>query len=158
MKQHFKRIKRLIAWRRQYLRQIRKFCEEEQNIFYLNEAWVNTGHTNNKVWQDMTITNQRQAFLEGLSTVLKNPTGKGKRLIICHIGLENGFIEGDLLIFEGNKDGDYHDEVDSHRFESWKNHKECIHCSRQCVIPQQEIKCPVNIKLQKGGPTRILVN
>lgn len=40
-------------------------------------------------------------FLEGLSTGAKNPTGKGSRLIVVHIGNENGFwtiVNGSLSV------------------------------------------------------------
>jgi len=39
-----------------------------------------------KVWQDETIKSVKEAHRQGLSTGLKNPSGKGKRLIILHIG------------------------------------------------------------------------
>lgn len=46
-------------------------------------------------------------------------TGKGKRLIITHIGNENGFVEGGLLVFESKKTGDYHNDMNSNVFEEW---------------------------------------
>lgn len=46
-------------------------------------------------------------------------TGKGKRLIITHIGSENGFVEGGLLVFESKKDGDYHKDMNANVFEEW---------------------------------------
>jgi hypothetical protein len=30
---------------------------------------------------------------------MKNPSGKGKRLIMLHIGSEMGFVDGGLLLF-----------------------------------------------------------
>lgn len=48
-----------------------------------------TGHTKSLVWQDTTIKSTREAHREGLSTGLKNPTGKGRRLIIGHIGMSD---------------------------------------------------------------------
>lgn len=59
--------------------------------------------------------------MQGLSTGLKNPSGKGKRLIITHIGNENGFLEGGLWVFEGNKSGpeDYHKEMNAENYEEW---------------------------------------
>jgi hypothetical protein len=50
---------------------------------------------------------------------LKFPSGKGKRLIILHIGSEDGFVDDELLLFEGIKQGDYHDETN--KFEEWFN-------------------------------------
>lgn len=57
--------------------------------------------------------------MSGLSPGLKNPSGKGKRLIITHIGSETGFVEGGLWVFESKKGGDYHEEMNSDSFEKW---------------------------------------
>lgn len=46
-------------------------------------------------------------------------TGKGKRLIITHIGSKDGFVEGGLHVFESKKQGDYHKEMNSEVFENW---------------------------------------
>lgn len=73
------------------------------------------------MWVDENITNSRQAFLNGLSTGLKNPQ-KGKRLIITHIGSTDGFLNGGGWIFQAEKtdrEGDYHKEMDAHNFEKW---------------------------------------
>lgn len=45
--------------------------------------------------------------------------GKGKRLIICHIGSEDGFLPDALWAFESKKTGDYHEEMDGVSFENW---------------------------------------
>lgn len=79
-----------------------------------------SGHTTKKAWIDGSITSSRQAFLDGLTTGLKNPTGKGKRLIISHIGGEEGFLVDGLLMFEAKKGTeDYHDEMNAECFEDW---------------------------------------
>lgn len=90
-----------------------------RQIFYLDETWINAGHSKSNIWMDKTIEHSRQAFLEGLSTGLRSPSGKGKRLIILHIGNENGFVENGLLLFEGIKNGDYHSEMNAVTFEEW---------------------------------------
>lgn len=109
----------IVKWRRQYLRSIRQARESGQNIFYLDETWLNEGHTVQKMWYDKNIETPRQAFLEGLSTGLRPPTGKGKRLIITHIGSENGFVPGGLLAFQSKKTGDYHEDMNADVFEEW---------------------------------------
>lgn len=101
----------IILWRRRYLNKIRTFRRQGRPIFYLDETWVNAGHTKAKVWRDKTVVSARQAFLEGLSTGLPNPSGKGKRLIITHIGNEGGFLADGLLMFESKKTSDYHEEI-----------------------------------------------
>lgn len=66
----------IVLWRREYLRKIRTYRRENRKIYYLDETWVNAGHTKSKIWVDESITSSRQAFLDGLSTGLKNPSGK----------------------------------------------------------------------------------
>ncbi|XP_044760399.1 uncharacterized protein LOC123317852 [Coccinella septempunctata] len=109
----------IIVWRRDYLRKIRKYREQGRTIYYLDETWINAGHTKNIIWVDESIKSCRQARREGLSTGLKNPSGKGRRLIICHIGGQNGFVENGLWFFESNKSGDYHEEMNGESFEKW---------------------------------------
>jgi hypothetical protein len=58
--------------------------------------------------------------LKGHSTGPKNPSGKGKRLTVVHIGLADSFVEGGLLIFESkNNSADYHDEINGDTFYEW---------------------------------------
>lgn len=109
----------IINWRRKYLKSIRKFRSEGRPIYYLDETWLNEGHTKGKIWVDTEIIDKRQAFVQGLSTGLKNPTGKGRRLIILHIGSEDGFVNNCLLVFEGKKSSDYHEEMNANIFEKW---------------------------------------
>ncbi|KAJ8915262.1 hypothetical protein NQ315_014769 [Exocentrus adspersus] len=109
----------IVRWRVDYLTSIKKFRSEGRPIYYLDETWLNEGHTKGKVWVDNNIKSKREAFIEGLSTGLKNPSGKGKRLIILHAGSEEGFVEDSLLVFEGKKSGDYHEEMNANVFEKW---------------------------------------
>lgn len=109
----------IVLWRRNFLQKIREYRREGRKIYYLDETWLNQGHTVSKVWQDREIKSHRQAFIEGLSTGLKAPAGKGRRLIITHIGSDSGFLENGLLLFESKKTSDYHEEMDAQKFESW---------------------------------------
>jgi len=59
--------------------------------------------TCNKVWMDKTIKSHGDAFLKGLSTGPKNPTGKSKWLIVVHIRSVEGFVKCGLLCFESKK-------------------------------------------------------
>lgn len=59
--------------------------------------------------------------------------GKGKRLIITHIGSDDGFVEGGLHVFESKKQGDYHQDMNAEVFENWfKNILEKLHDN--CII------------------------
>jgi len=93
----------IILWRRNYLREIKRFREEGRPIYYLDETWVNAGDVNSKIWVDKSVLTARMASSSGLSTGAVNPTGKGKRLIVSHIGSEDGFVHGGLLCFESKK-------------------------------------------------------
>ncbi|XP_072384696.1 uncharacterized protein [Diabrotica undecimpunctata] len=109
----------IVLWRREYLKKIKAYRNDGRKIYYLDETWVNAGHTKSKVWVNKSIVSSRQAFLDGLSTGLKNPSGKGKRLIICHIGSKDGFVPDALWAFESKKSGDYHEEMIGESFEKW---------------------------------------
>ncbi|CAH2102128.1 unnamed protein product [Euphydryas editha] len=109
----------IVLWRRNYLYKMKDFRKENRRIFYMDETWVNSGHTVNKTWVDPTVKSKRQAFLDGLSTGAKNPTSKGRRLCVVHIGNEDGFVEGASWIFESKSSGDYHESMDALNFEKW---------------------------------------
>lgn len=109
----------IVLWRRRYLEDIRKYRAAGRKIYYTDETWLNEGHTVSKVWQDLNVTNSRQAFLDGFSTGLKCPSGKGRRLIITHIGSDSGFLHGGLNMFESRKTGDYHEDMTAEVFEKW---------------------------------------
>lgn len=65
----------IFFWRRNYLRAIKHARENRQKIYYLDETWVNEGHTTSRAWEDTTVKNSRDAFINGLTTGLKNPSG-----------------------------------------------------------------------------------
>lgn len=109
----------IVAWQQRYLIDIASYRHEGRQIFYLDETWVTAGHTASKVWVDTTVISSYDAFMRGLTTGLKQPSGKGQRLIVTHIGSEDGFIDGCLDVFRGKKTGDYHEEMDGTRFEKW---------------------------------------
>lgn len=110
----------LLVWRQNYLYDIRKFREEGRTIYYLDETWVNTGDCVDKLWVDKSIKSKHDAFNRGLTTGATNPTGKGQRLIVLHIGSHRGFLEGGLLCFLSKKNSsDYHDEMNGDNFHEW---------------------------------------
>jgi len=110
----------IVIWRNKYLEQIRKYRAEGRTIYYLDETWVNAGDVPSKIWVDKTVQSCKDAFLKGLTTGASNPTGKGKRLIVLHIGSEDGFVPGGLLSFESKKNtNDYHDEMCGDTFFDW---------------------------------------
>lgn len=106
----------IIAWRRQYLREIKKYKEGgNRKIYYLDETRINAGLTVIKVWSDTTVINTRQASV----TALKNPSGKGNHFITLHIGSDEGWVKDGLLMFQSKKSGDYHEEMNAKVFKNW---------------------------------------
>jgi hypothetical protein len=66
------------------------------------------------------LTTPKDAFLACLKTGLKHPTARGPRFVIVHAGGKNGFINDAKLVFLAKKNSaDYHDEMNSERFEKW---------------------------------------
>lgn len=49
----------------------------------------------------------------------KVPEGKGERLIICHAGTCNGFVQNSLLAFKSKKTGKYHEDMNAEVFTEW---------------------------------------
>ena len=123
----------IVLWRRNYIRSIRKYRAEGRKIYYLDETWLNAGHTKSKVWQDKTIKTAKDAFIQGFSTGLKNPTSKGKHLIVLHIGSDTGFVSNGLLVFESKSTKEYHEEMCGQVFLDWF----------QKVLPELEPNCVV---------------
>ncbi|GFQ67084.1 DDE_3 domain-containing protein [Trichonephila clavata] len=109
----------IILWRRNYLRKTRNLRQENAPIYYLDESWVNEGHSETRVWQDTTIKSSYEASSSNLTVGLTAPKGKGRRLIITHIGSKEGFVPDAADIFIGKKSGDYHEEMDGNHFETW---------------------------------------
>ncbi|XP_025192835.1 uncharacterized protein LOC112592888, partial [Melanaphis sacchari] len=104
----------------EYAKRGRNSAEEGRQIYFLDETWVNAGDVTSRIWSDNTVQSSQDAFSQGLSTGAVNPTGKGKRLIVVHIGSEDGFVPGGLLCFESKKNTqDYHDEMNGDSFRDW---------------------------------------
>ncbi|XP_037523226.1 uncharacterized protein LOC119400246 [Rhipicephalus sanguineus] len=100
-------------WRNCYLRDVERYRAEDRKI-YLDETWVTAGHTRSIVCTDTVVQKRGRLFARanGLTTGLKQPSGKGQRLILTHVGSEDGFIDGCLDVFRGQKTSDYHEEMD----------------------------------------------
>lgn len=57
-------------------KKIKSFRNDIRKIYFVDETRVNAGYTKSKIWLDNSITSSRQAFSDGLSTKLKNPSDK----------------------------------------------------------------------------------
>ena len=107
------------AARARYIRTIKQHRSEGRHIVYLDETWVNAGHTTPFTW----LPQLKLIGIGGDSEIVRNlpkiPPGKGKRLIILHAGSKDGFIPDMDLVFEGKKSGDYHQEMNTTVFLEW---------------------------------------
>ncbi|KAE9525310.1 hypothetical protein AGLY_014378 [Aphis glycines] len=110
----------IITWRRNYLEKIRYYRAENRPIYYLDETWINVGETQSRTWVDTTMKSSGETFIEGKTKEQKEPSGKGKRLIVLHIGSTDGFVPGGLLCFESKTNSiNYHDDLNSDIFYDW---------------------------------------
>jgi len=98
----------LVTWRQNYLSTIKQYRAQGRPIYYLDEKWVNAGETHSRTWVDSSVLSRRDAFKRGLTTGQKEPSGKGKRLIVLHIGSSDGFVPGGLLCFESKTNSSDH--------------------------------------------------
>lgn len=91
-----------------YLRKLQQYRNEGRAVFFMDETYVHSSHTQSKGWTDNT------------NSGLKTPISKGNRLIVVHAGNENGFVNGALVTFQsGRKSGDYHDDMNFVNYEKW---------------------------------------
>lgn len=98
----------IINWRCNYLQKLKKYREQGRCIFYLDETWVDANLTFHKCWQHQEV--------DGTMTTIS----ASNRLIVAHLGSENGFLNNAELIFKaGNSTGDYHGQMNSTNFEKW---------------------------------------
>ena len=105
---------RIIQQRHQFLRRMRRNRREGRPVVYTDETWANAHDGHEKTWVEP------DEVTGGTKGGVRKPTGKGSRLIILHAGGENGWIDGADLVFQSKKStGDYHDEMNSERFEEW---------------------------------------
>lgn len=142
----------IVIWRNKYLEQIRKYRAEGQTIYYLDETWINAGDVPSKIWDDKTVQSCKDAFLKGLTTGASNPTGKGKRLIVLHIGSEDGFVPGGLLSFESKKNTN--DSAIVNCAQNTGKHKIThVNCAR-VFIKSKKVTC----KLRPGKITGKILN
>ena len=77
--------------------------EEGYYLVFLDESYINVGHTITKMWHDTTIHTAQEAKDQGLTTGTLKPPGRGERLILIGAGGREGW-EGSEVIkrSEGN--------------------------------------------------------
>ncbi|KAH9364820.1 hypothetical protein HPB48_020958 [Haemaphysalis longicornis] len=94
----------VLIWRQRYLRQIAEYRQQHRKVFYTDETWVNAGHIVTKAWRDKTVKTPEDAFQRGLTTGLKQPSGRGSRLKATYIGNEEWtLLTAGLSVFKRNE-------------------------------------------------------
>ena len=100
----------IVAKRQEFILKVRDLRLTGRPFVYLDETWLNSGHTVGRCWLDA----------DGNGGISGVPIGKGSRLIILHAGTAEGWVPGALLCFQ-SKHGkeDYHEEMDGPTFFKW---------------------------------------
>lgn len=91
-----------------FLRQMKRYRNENRPIIYTDETYIHSCHTNQKGWADSSN--------EGLH----KPVSKGQMLIIVNAGAEHGFVKNAYLRYKPTiKSGDYHDAMNYENYKKW---------------------------------------
>lgn len=96
--------------RMEYLRSIKSYRDSNWSIYFLDETWCGANHTLQTGWMEHVTENRRDNFdeyrfgvqqIDGYRGGFVTPCGAGKRVIILHVGNENGFVDGCMNCFIG---------------------------------------------------------
>lgn len=126
--------------RNRFLREISQVKQSSHNIVYLDETWVNQNYTVGKCWTDNSSPH---------ATGVRQPTGRGSRLIIVHAETKNGFVKNAELVFQAKNDCDYHNQMNSKVFEDWFRNQLLPNISPNSVIVMDNASYH-SVKLEKN--------
>lgn len=129
----------IVAWRCRFLREVKDLDFDQ--IVWLDETWVNTGHTLTRGWTD-----------DSTSGTLAAPIGKGSRLILLHAGTSAGFIPNCCLLFSSKQTTDYHEEMNHDTFSKWFRESLLPNLSSPSVIVMDN--APYHSKILDKAPTQ----
>ena len=124
-KMHVYQRQDVIAQRHKYLHDIALYRLLGFPIYYQDETWVNAYHVKEQCWQYKGDRHEDLVgwFGYGNRGGIKVGAGKGKRLIVNHIGSSQGFLKNCDDVFEATKKIDFHDEMDADHWEGWLKKK-----------------------------------
>lgn len=120
----------IVVQRRTYLTKIKEFRRNNYKIFYSDETWVTPDQTRKKCWQMLLNDSEKRALkdvfngqllhdMDGYAGGFLVKSGNG-RIILNHIGSEDGFLEGGDDLFISKKDTrDYHGNMNFERYITW---------------------------------------
>ena len=119
----YERMDIVAAWHR-FLLDVQKFRDEGYKIYYQDETWCNAHHTRQFCRQHLSNPEDSLLLAIQWNGGFAVPSGEGQRLIICHAGSEDGFVQNSLLCFIGKSNtSDYHNEINAKHFEEWWEEK-----------------------------------
>ena len=105
----------IMSWKYKYLLEIVKYKAQNYPIVYLDEFWQDSRDTVKKIWADSS----KEFNLS--SSVIKR-----KRVVICHAGSLEGFVDNAFLL-SGNDIWkcyeEYHQNMKGEVFEIWFGNK-----------------------------------
>jgi hypothetical protein len=111
-----------VDWRSRNLVKIKEYQDKGHPIFYIDKSWVDSNLTFHKCWQN-----------EQVMDVQAN-VNSGSRLIMLHVGGNNGFLPNAALIYKaGSATGDYHGQMNAVNSEKWAVEKLIPNLSAQSV-------------------------
>lgn len=97
----------VVSLRCRYIEQVREFRVEGRPIYFVDETWVSA--------EDGDLST---GAADANGSV--NHNNKTKGLIVIHIGSEDGFVNGGLLVFESKRGpANYHEEINGEIFFNW---------------------------------------
>lgn len=112
----------LTMWRFRYLKSVRKAREENKNIIYVSESWV-----------DNTLTFKKSWYNSDSASTLEN-IERSNSLIIFHACKETGFVENVQLIFKPDCLRAYNGNINDETYEKWLTNKLLPNIPQNSVI------------------------
>lgn len=113
----------ITLWRFRYLKSMKKAQEENRNIIYISESWVDKSLIFKKCWYNADSITSEETI------------NYSNRLIIFHACKETGFIENVQLILKANEiSGDYNGHMNYETYEKWLTEKFLPNIPQNSVI------------------------
>jgi len=134
------------AKRNLYLRNVRRLRQQGWTIFYTDETWCGANHSKKFGWQEQVVSEDINNYnsyrnvpqVNGWRGGILTPSGAGQRVIILHIGSENGFLYGGEKCFIGKKgSADYYQEMNKQHYEEWFRHILTLLPNKSAIVIDQ---------------------
>lgn len=131
----------IIDWRCRYLMRMRRIREDNRNIFFLDESWIDSNLTFRKCWQGPGVVGAMECV------------SGSNRIIVVGIGSEEGFLPGAQLFFRADvATGDYHGQMNYDNFSKWVTDKVIPNLPANSVVIMDN--APYHSKIENKVPSR----